>query len=104
MHACCGGGHSAAPDLSARLPNRTWLRRVVSVVEWAVPITALVFVPKCPACVAGYVLLFTGVALSVPSAAALRWVLIGACVATIALLLARRAIGLVRRTRTRWRA
>jgi hypothetical protein len=58
-------------------------------VEWVVPVTALVLVPKCPACLAGYVLLFTGVGLSVSSAAAVRWGIIGACAAVLGFLVLR---------------
>jgi hypothetical protein len=83
MHACCSRGKSAAPTI--RAPTRT--RRTLSFVEWALPVTALALVPKCPACLAGYILLFTGIGLSVSAAAALRWTIIGVCAAVLALLL-----------------
>jgi hypothetical protein len=50
--------------------------RGAAVIQWAIPVIGLALVPKCPACVAAYVLIFTGVGLSLPAAAAVRWILI----------------------------
>jgi hypothetical protein len=58
-------------------------------VEWALPVTALALVPKCPACLAGYILRFTGIGLFVSAAAAVRWTFIGVRAAVPALLLLR---------------
>lgn len=87
MLTCCSQREapSAAPS-SARSRVR---RGAVGLVQWAIPVTILALVPKCPACVAAYVLLFTGVGLSLPAAAAVRWGLIAACVAILFLLLIR---------------
>jgi hypothetical protein len=84
MSDCC------SPRPAAARPG--WLRSAATTIEWAVPITTLALVPKCPACVAGYVLLFTGVGLSLPAAAAVRWALIGLSVAALAVLIRRRAL------------
>lgn len=84
MRPCCAA--AATP------PHRTWRRRVTGASQWALPITALTLVPKCPACVAGYVLLFTGVGLSIPAAAAIRTALIVCCVGALAALLAKRVL------------
>jgi hypothetical protein len=85
MHDCCSRGESAAPACGAP----AWARRTRSVAEWALPVTALALVPKCPACLAGYVLLATGIGLSVTAAAAVRWTIIGLCGALLGLLLLR---------------
>jgi len=85
MPACCSCGKSAAPTSGAP----TWTRRTLSFLEWALPVTTLALVPKCPACLAGYILLFTGIGLSVAAAAAVRWTIIGVCAAGLALLLLR---------------
>lgn len=71
--------------------HRGWLRRAGGVVEWAVPITTLALIPKCPACVAGYVLLLTGVGLSLSAAAVVRWGIIGVSTAALGYLLLRAA-------------
>lgn len=63
--------------------------RCVMLGQWATPLVALALVPKCPACVAGYILLFTGVGISVPMAAAMRWSLIAVCFAALGMLLFR---------------
>jgi hypothetical protein len=54
-------------------------------------------IPKCPACVAAYVLLFTGFGLSLPVASAMRWTLIVVSIAAVAFLVLRA----VRRVLTR---
>jgi len=89
-------GSSPSASLAKPAPR---LRRFAAFAQWAMPIAALALVPKCPACVAAYVLLFTGVGLSFPAAAALRWTLIALSIGTLACLLlraARRAIARVR--------
>src|SRR3954465_12205683 len=89
MHDCCSRGESAAPALGAP----AWARRTRSVAAWALPVTALALVPKCPACFAGYVLLLTGIGLSVSAAAAMRWTMIGVCGSVLALLVVRLLVG-----------
>jgi hypothetical protein len=64
---------------------------VASLIQWAVPVTALALMPKCPMCVAAYVVLFTGIGLSLPVAAAMRWALIAISIAALAYLLVRAA-------------
>jgi hypothetical protein len=54
--------------------------------DWAkcsLPTLILALLPKCPACLAAYVALGTGISLSVAVASVLRTVLIGGCVATL---------------------
>ena len=85
MDCCCtGGGPRSRP------------RRVAALAQWAAPIAALALVPKCPACLAGYVLLWTGVSLSVSTAAAVRGGMIAmsfGLLLFLALRAGRRAIG-----------
>jgi hypothetical protein len=75
-------------------PARALGRRSVALAVWAAPGALLAVLPKCPACFAAYVALWTGIGLAVPVAAGLRWALVGACVASLGLL----AFRLVRRT------
>ncbi|WP_165224826.1 hypothetical protein [Aquisphaera insulae] len=74
MSECC----VVAGDRKAPTPAR----RARGVIAWAVPGAILVSVPKCPACLAAHVALWTGLGLSLPAAAFLRGGLLILCVAT----------------------
>jgi hypothetical protein len=71
------------------------MRRGLELAGWIVPSTALVLLPKCPACLAAYVAVGTGLALSVPSATYMRTSLIILCGASLSYLAIRRAYWLV---------
>jgi hypothetical protein len=75
MSGCC----HASGDRKA--PTRA--RTVREVFAWALPSAALVLVPKCPACLAAYVAVWTGLGLSLPTATYLRWALLVLCVASL---------------------
>ena len=89
---CCIPAAPPAPNAPTRR-----LRSFAALLQWALPITTLALIPKCPACIAGYILLFTGIGLSFPAAAAVRWSLIALCTAALAYLLLRAT------TRAIWR-
>jgi len=57
---------------------------------WIAPGAALVIVPKCPACVAAYIAVATGVGVSITTAAHIRFALISVCAAALAFAAARR--------------
>ncbi|MGH7241989.1 MAG: hypothetical protein ACREJD_01050 [Phycisphaerales bacterium] len=95
MH-CCNGGEPAATAISTRSVVRIWAGRGGALMQWALPITALTLAPKCPACFAGYVLLFTGVGLSIPAAETTQWVLIFSCMAALLILTGRLLKGLMK--------
>jgi hypothetical protein len=82
MSACC----DAADDRQ----TPTWVRRVREIFAWALPGTVLVLVPKCPACLAAYVALWTGLGLSLSTATYLRWALLFLCVASLLFLIVKR--------------
>jgi hypothetical protein len=56
---------------------------------WLLPGAALVLMPKCPACVAAYVAMGTGLGLSLGAAAALRSVTVALCLVALTFLVAR---------------
>jgi len=68
MSACCGvNGHPKA---------RTFLRGMREMFVWFLPSALLVLIPKCPACLAAYVMIWSGIGLSLSTATWLRWGLV----------------------------
>ena len=58
-------------------------RRAGGLAGWVLPSAALIFLPKCPLCVAMYVALFTGASISLAHASLLRTGVMALCVATL---------------------
>ncbi len=79
MSACC--------DAASNCKTPTWVRRVREIFAWSLPSALLVLVPKCPACLAAYVTLWTGLGLSLATATYLRWLLLFLCVASLLFLM-----------------
>ncbi len=79
MSVCC----DAASDRKTPL----WLRRALGIFAWGLPSVILVLVPKCPACLAAHLTVWTGVGLSLSTATYLRWVLLFLCVASLLFLI-----------------
>jgi hypothetical protein len=63
----------------------------------------LALVPKCPACVAGYVAAVTGVGVSMPVAAGLRWGLVGVCLVALSVVAVRQGWKLIEWGTRVWR-
>jgi hypothetical protein len=82
MSACC--------DAARDQKTLTWARRVRVVFAWVLPSAILVLVPKCPACLAAHVMLWTGLGLSLSTATYLRWLLLYLCVASLLFLIVKR--------------
>jgi hypothetical protein len=57
--------------------------------RWVAPSAALVVVPKCPACLAAYVAMVSGIGISATVAAHLRMIWILLCVMALAALMVR---------------
>ena len=73
MNACC--------NPARRQPSR--LRRGGALLAWLLPGTALAFIPKCPACLAAYIALATGIGISIPAASCIRYALGALCIVTL---------------------
>jgi hypothetical protein len=101
MGRCCSNNTATDGRPVRRAPHsgplRSRLARTRSALAWALPIATLALVPKCPACVAGYVLLFTGIGVSLPVAGGMRWALMVLSVTAITWLLVRSVTAVLRR-------
>jgi hypothetical protein len=87
---CCQA--SAAP---VGLFGSSTLKRVCGALEWVLPGAIFVAVPKCPACVAAYIALATGVGVSLTAAEHLRLLVLTLCIGALGYFALRRAAALV---------
>ena len=76
-HHCCENSRPA-----------TFVQRFIEVAGWIVPSTVLALIPKCPACLAAYIALWSGIGLSLSAAMYLRTSLLVLCVGLILFLVA----------------
>jgi len=82
MSSCCEAVSNHSP--------LTWRRSVREILAWVLPSAGMLLMPKCPACLAAYVTLWTGVGLSLATAIYLRWALLLLCLAALLLLILER--------------
>lgn len=87
MHCCCSEAEQAphaGADCSSPPPlHAITRRRFTPLLGGAISLTTLALLPKCPACLAAYTLLFTGLTLSLSTASFLRWLLLASCLAAL---------------------
>jgi hypothetical protein len=83
---CC---HVAAGAVGGNRPT-AFAHRGLALAGWLVPGVILVLIPKCPACLAAYVAMGTGIGLSVTTATYLRTLLVVLCATSLLYLAARR--------------
>ncbi len=68
----------------------TRARKVRELLAWVVPSAILALAPKCPACLAAYVMLWTGLGMSLSAATYLRWALLSLSAAALLYLVVKR--------------
>lgn len=87
-HRCCNTSVGAGRKPIA--PPTSFIRRCFDTIAWIVPGAALVLLPKCPACIAAYIAIGTGIGMSVSTATYLRMLSVVLCLTSLSYLGARR--------------
>jgi hypothetical protein len=64
--------------------------KALAYLRWLVPGAILALLPKCPACLAAYVAVSTGIGLSLPAATNIRLFLMVACATALCYLVTRK--------------
>lgn len=94
---CCDDDSSESVSRTTPVTARAmFARRAREYAEWLVPAAGFALVPKCPACLATYIAVGTGVGVSVPTATYIRMVLLIAFSVSLSYLAAKRIGALMR--------
>jgi len=83
-HHCCQTATRGRDNAAAS----RW-RRGGDIAGWIIPSATLALLPKCPACVVGYVALATGLGIPMTTAAHLRTLVVMLCMALLVFVAAR---------------
>jgi hypothetical protein len=91
---CCYAGTVKKSHFEKNPMPVTLARRCHNIVGWLLPAGGLVMLPKCPACLAAYLALMTGIGISVSAATYLRMLVFIVCIASVAYFAATRGLQL----------
>jgi hypothetical protein len=80
---CCGIN---VPDAAAKRGQG----RLVDLIKYLVPSAVLFAIPKCPLCIVAYIVAFSGIGISIPTASGVRLILIAISVTSLILLSGRK--------------
>ena len=94
MNGCCEA-EARAGESDRRPARRAWNAREVA--GGIVSSVTLALLPKCPACLAAYIALASGIGISMPAAAHLRTGMVVLCAGALVFILARRVRGFMAR-------
>jgi hypothetical protein len=89
-HRCCvlAANDAKCEQAEVRITERdphppSFTRRSFHFAAKTIPAAILVLLPKCPACLAAYLALGTGIGISLTAAAYIRWLLVMVCVTSL---------------------
>ena len=88
--SCCQQNSNAA------VAGRSSARAVGRAAKWIVPGVVLAAMPKCPLCLAAYVVLFTGCGITLAAASFAWWFVAASCIGVLAYLALSAARGLLK--------
>jgi hypothetical protein len=93
-HSCCtlavsGSGRQTIGNSDGDSLARQIVRRFLDIAGWIIPGAILALLPKCPACLAAYIAVVTGVGLSISSAMYVRTALLILCATLLSYLTAK---------------
>jgi hypothetical protein len=80
----------AAHTANVHPPSLAFARRWLAIAKWLVPGAILALLPKCPACLAAYIALGTGVSLSLSTTAYVKALIVSLCLTVLASVAVRR--------------
>ena len=89
---CCDDESESVYETTTVVARPRLARRARELARWIVPAAGLALVPKCPACLAAYLAVGTGVGVSVSTATYLRMFLLVAFVASLSYLAVKRLL------------
>jgi hypothetical protein len=81
LHSCCVVETEPKRDMIA--PSMPFAARWRAAAGWMMPAAGLALLPKCPACLAAYIAIATGVGVSISTAEYLRMLLVMLCIAAL---------------------